>query len=343
MNVTAQQIAGLVGGVIEGNPEATVSRPMRIEDAGPGDFAFFDNPKYESYAYTTGASILLVSQQFVPAHPVQATLIRVQDVRASLALLMSYFEKMVRHTSGKGPEISPQASIAANASLGEGTSVGTFCIIEEGAVIGAGCTISPQVYIGRNVLIGDHTVIYPGARILADTHIGARCIIHANAVLGTDGFGFAPLDDGSWKKVPHLGNVVIGNDVEIGAGTCIDRAAMGSTVISDGVKLDNLIHIAHNVEVGKNTVMAAQVGVAGSAKIGERVMLGGQSGIAGHITLAPGTRTQAQSGVGSNTKPDSALFGSPAIEYNQYVRAYIVFKDLPDMAKRLRGIEKKLG
>jgi UDP-3-O-[3-hydroxymyristoyl] glucosamine N-acyltransferase len=341
MKITAAQIAEFLGGVLEGDPGATVSRPARIEEAREGDFAFLDNQRYESYAYSTKASVLLVHKSFTPEQPVTPTLIRVDDVRSCLALLLQQFD-LANQVSGT--TIADNAAVHSGAKIGLGTSIGAFTVVEEGAVIGNNCVIYPQVFIGRNVHIGDNARIYPGVRIHYDCTIGNGCTLHANAVIGADGFGFAPQENKTWKKVPQVGNVVIGNDVEIGANTCIDRAALGSTIIRDGVKMDNLVHIAHNVEVGKNAVMAAQVGIAGSTRIGEYCQLGGQTGVAGHLTLAEGTRTQAQSGVGSSTKePGRALFGSPAIDFNDYVRAYVVFKQLPELQKRVRELEKRLG
>lgn len=339
MKVTAAQLAQLLQGTLEGDPDASVSRPARIEEAGEGDFAFLDNPRYESYAYSTQASVLLVHTSFQPAQPVKPTLIRVEDVRGSLAILLEAFNP----THQNGSAISEQAYVHQQARVGVGSSVGAFAVLEEGAVIGNNCIIYPQVYIGRKARIGDGTVVYPGARIHYDCTIGKNCVIHANAVIGSDGFGFVPQGNNSWKKLPHVGNVIIEDDVEIGSCVCIDRASMGSTIIHSGVKVDNLVHIAHNVEVGKNTVMAAQVGIAGSTKIGEGVQLGGQTGIAGHLTIADGTRTQAQSGLGSSVKePGKALFGAPAIDYNDFVRAYVVFKQLPELQKQVRELEKKL-
>ena len=341
MNITAAQLAAITGGSVDGNPDTTIHRPMRIEAAQPGDFAFLDNPKYEHYAYTTKASVLMVASDFTPSQPVAATLLRVADVRAALAVLLAQFSD----AQSAGPAvISDRAAVDAAVSIGTGTSIGHFAVVEKGAVIGENCILHPQVFIGKNVRIGNNTTLYPGVKIYHDCVVGNDCIVHANAVIGADGFGFAPMPDGSWKKVPQVGNVEIGNQVEIGANTCIDRAALGSTVIHDGAKMDNLVHIAHNVEIGANAVMAAQVGIAGSAKIGESCMLGGQTGIAGHISLAKGTRTQAQSGLGSTIKePGKAVFGSPAIDYNDYVRAYIVFKELPALAKKVRAMEKKIG
>ncbi|MFN7326134.1 MAG: UDP-3-O-(3-hydroxymyristoyl)glucosamine N-acyltransferase [Chitinophagales bacterium] len=339
MQITAAQIAALLGGQVEGNPDVVVHRPMRIEEAGPGDFAFFDHPKYEQYAYSTGASILLVGQHFVPVHPITSTLIRVSDVRGALALLLGHFGSAQQASAA--PEVSTHAFVHSTAKVGPGSSVGAFSILEEGVEVGADCIIHPQVYLGRNVRIGDGTILYPGVRIYYDSVLGRQCIVHANSVIGSDGFGFAPLPDGSWKKVPQVGNVVIEDEVELGAGACIDRASLGSTIIRRGAKIDNLVHIAHNVEVGAHTVMAAQVGIAGSSKIGPNCMLGGQTGVAGHISLAKGTRTQAQSGVASTvTEEGKALFGTPAIDYNQYIRSFIVFKQLPELAKQVRALLK---
>jgi UDP-3-O-[3-hydroxymyristoyl] glucosamine N-acyltransferase len=337
MTITASQLAALLGGTIEGNPEASVSRPMPIEEAQNGDFAFLDNPKYEQYAYTTQASILMVARGFAPTQPIAATLLRVDDVRAALVFLLAKFGE---GNAPSVPEISAQAAIHATAVVGEGSSVGAFSVIEAGARIGVGCTIYPQVYIGKNTVVGDHSILYPGVRLYHDVEVGHHCIIHANAVIGADGFGYAPQPDGSWKKIPQVGNVVLGNYVEIGANTCIDRAALGSTTVREGAKLDNLVHIAHGVEVGAHTAMAAQVGVAGSATIGPHCQLGGQAGVAGHISIAKGTLVQAQSGLASSIKEEgTAVFGSPAIPYGDYVRAYIIFKELPALSKRLRAVE----
>ena len=342
MDITAAQLAHLLNGTLEGDPNATVRQPARIEEAREGDFAFFDNPKYEAYAYSTKASILLVNKTFQPTQPITATLIRVEDVRSSLAVLLEKFNDIVS-PNGAPAQVADNAFVHADVQVGIQTAVGAFAVVEAGASIGDNCTIYPQVFIGRNVQIGNNCKVYPGARIHHNTIIGDNCVIHSNAVIGADGFGFAPQEDKSWKKVPHVGNVVLENNVEIGANACIDRAALGSTILHEGVKIDNLVHIAHNVEVGKNSVMAAQVGVAGSTKIGENVQLGGQTGIAGHLTIADGTRVQAQSGIASSIKePNQALFGAPAIDYNDYVRAYIVFKNLPELQKKVRTLERIL-
>ncbi len=343
MYITAAQLAHILGGALEGDPDAIVRRPARIEEAQAGDFAFLDNPKYEPFAYTTQASVLLVSKQFAPTQPVAATLIRVDDVRSSLALLLEKFHDLLS-ANGVVPSTDERAYVHPEAQIGAHTAIGAFAVVEAGAVIGEHCVIHAHVYIGRQTRIGSHCIIYPGVRILHHCLIGDRCTLYPNAVIGSDGFGFAQQKDGSWKRIPHVGNVVVENDVEIGANACIDRAALGSTLIRSGTKIDNLVHIAHSVEIGKNTAIAAQVGIAGSTKIGENVQLGGQVGVAGHLTIADGTRVQAQSGIASSIKkPHQALFGAPAIGYNDYIRAYAVFKKLPELQRRVDQLERLLG
>jgi UDP-3-O-[3-hydroxymyristoyl] glucosamine N-acyltransferase len=317
-----------------------VHQPAKIEEAGPGDFTFLDNPKYEHYAYTTQASILLVSDIFVPKKPVVPTLVRVRNVRESLSILLQTFDNARTSTASTSPEY---AYIDQSAKVGAGSTIGAFSVVEAEVHIGNNCVIYPQVYIGRKVRIGNNVRIYPGVRIHYDCVIGDNVTIHANAVIGSDGFGYLPQSDGSWEKVPQVGTVIVENDVEIGAGVCIDRATLGHTVIRQGVKLDNLIHIAHNVEVGKHTAIAAQAGIAGSARIGERNRIGGQAGIAGHVRIADGTAIQAQSGIASNIeKEGTALFGSPAIGYKDFIRSYAVFKRLPELEKIVTALEKKL-
>jgi UDP-3-O-[3-hydroxymyristoyl] glucosamine N-acyltransferase len=340
MSYTAAEIANIIDGLIEGDPDARVNRPARIEEALDGDFAFLDNPRYESHAYSTQASILLVNHSFAPPHPVKPTLIRVDNVRGSLVKLLPLFDSA---TKQRNSDEAARSYVHPSARIGAGTSIGAFAVIEEGAVIGSNCTIYPQVFIGRNARIGDGVRLYPGVKIHFDCVVGDNCVLHANAVIGADGFGFAPQRDGSWSKVPQLGNVIIENDVEIGACTCIDRASMGSTVIRQGVKFDNLIHIAHNVEVGSNTVIAAQVGVAGSTRLGQNIQVGGQAGFSGHITVANGTKIQAQSGLASSIEePNTAVFGSPAIGYKDFIRSHVVFKHLPELQRKLDELEKRL-
>lgn len=340
MKVTAAHIAELLQGVVEGDPSVVVTKAAPIDIAQAGDLAFAEGSKYEAMAATTQASILLVNESFVRPPTLHATLLRVPDVRKSLVILLEHFDQKV----GAAPIISPQAFIHPEAHIGEGVTVGAFAVVEAGAVIGDYCTIYPQAYVGRNVHIGQSTILHAGARVLYDCVVGERCVLAANAVVGSDGFGYLPQPDKTWKKVPHIGNVVLGDGVEIGACACIDRASVGSTILHNGVKLDNLVHIAHNVEVGANTVMAAQVGIAGSTKVGERVQVGGQAGFAGHIKVADGTRIQGQSGITGNIdEKNTALFGTPAIGYSDFVRSHIVFKHLPELQKKVFALEKELA
>ncbi len=340
MIITAKELSKILSGSVEGDPNVKVDRPSKIEEGGEGTISFLANPKYESFAYTTTASIILVSKDFQPAKPISATLIRVEDVYSCVALLLDKFGNKVE-VSQEG--ISDQAFVHPDSNIGNNVSIGLFSIIEKGATVGTNCTIYPQVYIGRNVKMGKNVTLHPGVKIYHDCVIGDNCILHSNVVIGSDGFGFAPTEDGSFKKIPQLGNVVLENEVEIGANTVVDRATMGTTLIEKGVKLDNLIQIAHNVEVGQNTVIAAQTGIAGSTKVGENCMIGGQVGIVGHITVANGTKVQAQSGIASKVKKENtSLFGSPAIPYSNYLRSYTGFKQLPDLIKKINDLEKQV-
>ncbi len=340
MRVTAKELAVLLNGTVEGDPDTWVDRPSKIEEGGTGSISFLGNDKYESYAYQTDASILLVPKHWMPRKAVQSTLIRVDDVYAAIALLFKQF--------GQAPDLEPagiseQSFIHPSATIGSEISVGRFSIIEANAQIGDHSIISDQVYIGAKVQIGKHARIYPGVKIFHDCIIGDNCTIHSNVIIGCDGFGFAPQADGTYEKIEQLGNVIIEDKVEIGASTTIDRATMGSTIIRKGVKLDNLIQIGHNVEIGENTVIAAQAGIAGSTKIGKNCQIGGQVGFVGHVKIADGTKVQAQSGVASPVKMENqSLFGSPAFNYTDYVRSYAVFKKLPDLYKRINAMEKKL-
>lgn len=336
--MTAQELANLLGGSVDGDPDVKVNRPSKIEEGGEGSISFLGNPKYESYAYTSTASILLVSKDFQPSRPLKATLVRVDNVYASVAILMGHFSESLSNQEGG---IATTAIIHPDAKIGKDVFIGDFCILDAGAMIGDRCRIHAQVYIGSGVQIGAGSLLYPGVRILKDSQIGSACIIHPNVVIGADGFGFAPSSDGTYKKIAQLGNVILEDEVEVGAGSTIDRASMGSTIIRRGAKLDNLVQIAHNVEIGENTVIAAQTGVAGSAKIGKNCRIGGQVGIAGHLTIADGVQIQAQSGISSSVvTPGKALFGYPAIDYKDYIRSYSVFKKLPELYKSLARLEK---
>lgn len=339
MKISAFELSQLLNGTIEGDPSVSVTQPGKIESGKAGEICFLGNPKYEDYAYTTEASILLVNQDFQPKQLVNATLIRVENVYTSLAFLLEKFSHLNKATESG---VSEKASIHPSVSLGKNVTVGDFAVIEEGAIIGDNCLIFSQVYIGKKVSIKENSLIYAGVKIYHDCQIGAHCIVQANAVVGSDGFGFAPQADGSFKKIHHVGNVVVEDNVEIGSNTTIDRASIGSTFIRKGVKLDNLIQIAHNVEIGENTVIAAQTGIAGSVKIGKNCRIGGQVGIAGHLTIGDGVQIQAQSGIASNIEADSKLFGSPAMNYGDFIRSFTIFKKLPDLAKKLNQLEKVL-
>jgi UDP-3-O-[3-hydroxymyristoyl] glucosamine N-acyltransferase len=340
MEVSVRVLASLLNGEIEGNPEVIINRPSRIEEGGEGSISFLGNSKYEHYVYSTTASALLVDRGFEPREPVRATLIRVDDVYAAVSFLLEKFDQ----AKAVQASISDKAQVDPAAHIGNHVFIGPFAVIEAGAWIGDGCQIGAQVYVGRNAVVGDETRLYPGVRILDDCQIGRRCILHANAVVGADGFGFAPQADGPFKKIPQIGNVILEDDVEIGANTTVDRASIGSTILRRGVKLDNLIQVAHNVEIGENTVIAALTGISGSVKIGKNCMIGGQVGFSGHIQVADGTKIQAQTGVASHVKePGTALCGTPAIGYTQYIKAYSVFKQLPDLYKRFHIIEQRIS
>ncbi len=340
MQLTAQAIANLLHGTVEGDPDVQVSHPSRIENGSPGSITFLADTKYEPYAYTTKASVLLVEQSFEPQETVHPTLIRVQDVRAALVTL---FQQFGQKSSSQPSGISDNATIRSTAQIGENSAIGDYCMIEEQVRIGANCIIHPQVFIGKNVTIGDGVLLYPGVRIYHDCVIGDNCIVHANAVIGSDGFGYAPQESGSYQKIIHVGHVHIEHDVEIGANTVIDRATIDATIIREGVKLDNLVQVGHNVEIGKHTVIAAQTGIAGSTKIGANCQIGGQVGFSGHLKIADGTMIQAQSGIAANVQQENtALFGSPAIGYKDYIRSYAVFKKLPDLYKQINRLEQKI-
>ena len=338
MTITAQDIARLVGGSVEGNPDATVSRPSSIEQGGKGTITFLADEKYLPHLYTTTASVVVVKEDFQPQQPVSPTLIRVKNVRAAVAQLLALVAAQKPDITG----ISPQSAVDATAQIGENTAVAAFAVIENGAVIGKNCRIHAQVFVGRGVTIGDNCTLHSGVKVYADCVVGNEVIIHANTVIGSDGFGFAPQADGTFRKIPQIGNVIIEDKVEIGANTVIDRAAIDSTIIRAGAKLDNLIQIAHNVEVGENTVIAAQAGIAGSTKIGKNNQIGGQVGLVGHIYTADKVRIQAQSGINRSIKEEGkAVYGSPALAYNDFLRAYSVFKNLPALAKKVNDLEKK--
>lgn len=338
MQFTAAQIAMLINGAIDGDANAAVGSFGKIEEAQPGQLAFLANPKYEDHLYTTGASIVIVNTAQELKQPVKATLIRVPDAYTAFATLLSKYQEMVTQQMAG---IQEPSYIAKTAQLGENIFIGAFTYIGEKVTLGNNVKIFPNTFIGDKVKIGDNTIIHPGVKIYHDCVVGKNVTIHAGTVIGSDGFGFAPQADGSFKKVPQIGNVVVEDFVEIGANATIDRATMGSTLIKSGAKLDNLIQIAHNVEVGNNTVIAAQAGVSGSTKLGSNVMIGGQAGIVGHLTIADGVRINAQSGVSKSIKtPNAAVTGSPAFDYTSTLRSQALSRNLPDMEKRIKELEK---
>ena len=336
MQFSANQIAQLTNGTVEGNGDVMVSTIAKIEEGQPGAISFLANPKYTHYIYETQSSIVLVKDDFVPEKPISATLIKVTDPYATVAQLLQMVAQM---TEPQYSGIEQPSYIAEGVELPDDVYVGAFAYIGRGAKIGRGVKIFPQAYIGDNVVIGDNSIIKPGVKIYHNCRIGKRCIIHGGAVIGADGFGFAPVND-KYNKIPQIGNVELDDDVEIGANTCIDRATMGSTRIGKGVKLDNLIQVAHNVEIGENTVMAAQVGIAGSTKIGARCMVAGQVGFAGHITVGDDNQIGAQSGIPNSVGSGLRLMGYPAIEARDFARNIVYIKNIPKMQERISALEK---
>ncbi len=340
MQFTAAQIAMIINGKVEGDSMAAVAGFGKIEEAKQGQIAFLANPKYEEFLYQTGASIVIVNESLELKQPVTATLIRVPDAYTAFATLLArYQELMTQQLTG----IQQPSYVSSSAEIGENIFIGAFSYIGEKVKIGNHVKIFQGVIIGDNVTIGDHTILHAGVKIYFDCIIGQQVTIHAGTVIGGDGFGYALQADGNQKKVPQIGNVIVENRVEIGANATIDRATMGSTIIREGAKLDNLVQVAHNAEIGSNSVMAAQSGVSGSSKLGKNVVMGGQAGIAGHITIADGTRINGQSGVTRNIKkPNMAFTGSPAADYSSTMRVQAVTRNLPEMEKRLSELEKQV-
>ena len=341
MEFTAEQIAGLLNGEVIGNPQASVSALAKIEEGQPGALSFLSNPKYEVYIYNTASSICIVNQSFEPskALPETLTLIKVADAYACFAQLLALYDSMNK----KEAIIEQPSFIHQSAQVGNNVYIGAFAYIGANVKIADNCQIHPNTVIQDNASIGPNTIIYASVIIYKECHVGANCIIHAGTVIGSDGFGFAPDENGVYSKIPQIGNVVIEDDVEIGANCTIDRATMGSTFIRKGVKIDNLCQIAHNVDVDQHTAMAAQVGIAGSAKIGKHVMIGGQTGIAGHLSVADHTKIVAQSGIPSTVKKADTLMGTPAIPINDYKRSHFGFRKLPGLIQKIYELENKLN
>jgi UDP-3-O-[3-hydroxymyristoyl] glucosamine N-acyltransferase len=340
MKFSAQQIAELLKGKVDGSPLIEVSALSKIEEGKPGTLSFLANPKYTEFIYRTKASVVIVNKDFVAEGKISATLIRVADAYKSFVQLLEIYNKIVNNKTG----VEQPSFVDPSSVMGNDGYLGAFAYIGKDCKIGTNVKIYPHCYIGDQVTIGDNTTIYPGAKIYSFCMIGNNCTLHAGVIIGADGFGFVPNAENNYNKVPQIGNTIIEDFVEIGAGTTIDRATLGSTIIRKGVKLDNLIQIAHNVEVGENTVIAAQTGIAGSTKIGKNCMIGGQVGIVGHISIADGVKIAAQSGIGASiTTANEIVQGSPAFNISDYKRTYVVFKKLPSIERKLNDIEKQIG
>lgn len=338
MKFTAEQIATLLQGDIVGNPKEEVCKLAKIEEGTKGSLTFLANPKYTPFIYKTQASITIVNKDFTPDNPITTTLIKVEDAYKAFSKLLAYYNQVKNNKIG----IEKPIYVSETASYKEDVYLGAFCYLGENVKLGKNVKIYPNVYIGDNVVVGDNVMIFSGAKVYSECIIGNNCVIHSGAIVGADGFGFTPNQEGVYSKVPQTGNVILEDNVDIGAGTTIDRATLGSTIIRKGVKLDNQIQIAHNVEIGENTVIAAQTGIAGSTKIGKNCMIGGQVGIVGHLTIGDNVRIQAQSGIGRNVKDNETLQGSPALNYGDYNKSYVHFKNLPKIVGRLNELEKNL-
>lgn len=340
MEFSAEQIAGIIQGEIVGNSSVIVNGLAKIEEGNEGKLSFLANPKYEEYIYSTGSSICIVNDTFVPSKelPSTLTLIKVENAYACFAKLLEFYDQMKR----KQPKIEPNSFVSETAKIGENLYIGANAYISDGAVVGDNVVIYPNSFIGDNVKIGNNTIIHPNVSIYSDCQIGNNCVIHAGAVIGADGFGFSPDENGVFSKVPQIGIVIIEDNVDVGANSTIDRATMGATIIRKGAKIDNLCQVAHNVEIGENSAMAAQVGIAGSAKIGKRVLIGGQAGISGHITIADGTMIVAQSGIPNSVKKPETLMGAPGIPIEDFKKSYFGFRKLPFILNKIQELDQKI-
>jgi len=339
MKFLASQIAALLNGTVEGNPNQEVWNVAKIEEGAPGMLSFLANPKYIPYVYETKSSVVIVNKDFVADKPIAATLIRVDDAYASFAKLLAFYDQMSQDKKG----VSSLAFVSPSAKCGKDVYLGEFAFVGENVAIGNNVKIYPQAYIGDGCVIGDNTTVYAGVKLYRNTEVGQRCIIHAGAVIGADGFGFAPQEDGHYEKIPQVGNVVIDDDVEIGANTTIDRSTMGSTRVHKGVKLDNLVHLAHNVEVGENSALAAQVGVSGSTHLGRNCVVGGQTGFVGHLHIADGSKFGGQCGVmGSIKEKNQEFMGTPIQPLRQYLVSNARFRHIDEMARKIDELEKEL-
>ena len=338
MKFTAAQIAGILEGEVIGNPDAEVFKLSKIEEGTEGSLTFLANPKYINYIYSTQASVTIVNNTFEPEQEITTTLIKVEDAYQSFSKLLEYYNQVKLMKSG----IEQPSVISDGVTYGSDLYLGSFCYVGKNVTIGNNVKIYPNSFIGDNVTIGDNCVFFAGVRIYSETVIGNRCTIHSGTIIGSDGFGFAPQEDGSYVKVPQIGNVIIEDDVEIGACTTVDRATLGSTIIRKGVKLDNHIQVAHNVEIGENTVIAAQTGIAGTTKIGKNCLIGGQVGFAGHLTIGDGVKIQAQSGIGKNLEAGEVVQGSPAFNYGDFAKAFVHFRNLPKIVSDLEELKNTI-
>ena len=339
MKITAKQIADVLNGTVIGDSAVEVYKLSKIEEGDEGSVTFLSNSKYNNYLYSTNASVVIVNRNFEPLHEVKATMIQVEDSYKAFTRLLEYANQIKLMKSG----IEQPSVISDGVEYGDDLYLGSFSYIGKNTKIGKNVKIYPNSFIGDNVVIGDGTVLFAGVRVYSETIIGTKCVIHSGTIIGSDGFGFAPNEDGSYAKIPQIGNVVIEDHVEIGSCTTIDRATLGSTIIRKGVKLDNQIQIAHNVEIGENTVIASQTGVAGSTKVGKNCTIGGQVGIVGHITIGNNVRIQAQAGVSRNVADGEMIQGSPAMPYHDFSKSYIYFKKLPSIVKDLEDLKKSVN
>jgi UDP-3-O-[3-hydroxymyristoyl] glucosamine N-acyltransferase len=338
MKFTAEQIAGILEGEVVGNPNAEVYKLAKIEEGISGSLTFLSNPKYNNYIYSTEATITIVNKSFEPEQSISTTMIKVEDAYQSFSKLLEYYNQVKLMKSG----IEQPSFVSENTVYGEGIYLGAFCYIGKNVKIGNNVKIYPNSFIGDNVTIGDNCVFFAGVRIYSETEIGNNCTIHSGSIIGSDGFGFAPLEDGTYSKIPQIGNVILEDNVEVGSCTTIDRATLGSTIIKKGVKLDNQIQIAHNVEIGENTVIAAQTGIAGSTKIGKNCLIGGQVGFAGHLTIGDNVKIQAQSGIGKNLSKGETVQGSPAFNYGDFSKSFVHFRNFPKIVSEIEELKKKI-
>jgi UDP-3-O-[3-hydroxymyristoyl] glucosamine N-acyltransferase len=337
MKFTAAQIAGILEGEVVGNPNAEVHKLSKIEEGTEGSLTFLANPKYINFIYSTQATVTIVNNTFVPEQNITTTLIKVEDAYKSFSKLLEYYNQVKLMKSG----IEQPSVISEGVTFGTDLYLGSFCYIGKNVIIGNNVKIYPNSFIGDNVTIGDNCVFFAGVRIYSETEIGNNCTIHSGTIVGSDGFGFAPLEDGTYSKVPQIGNVIIEDNVEIGACTTVDRATLGSTIIRKGVKLDNHIQVAHNVEIGENTVIAAQTGIAGTTKIGKNCLIGGQVGFAGHLVIGDNVKIQAQSGIGKNLSDGEVVQGSPAFNYGDFAKSFVHFRNLPKIVSDLEELKKQ--